>query len=256
MYAPRPALYPILFFLAFPFAAVLTWLHVGSQILSALVMISSNLPSSQGPRRLSVAKIATCVIAFYAIYIFAGQFILLSICTWRIHRTLQVLDKVSTQLLLWGADWTEGDPVPLARLLSLKPLLDQGASNYSKFRNVQVAYGSVIIAHLYTTFFILFPTTYFQIREIRRQLADLRSVRRNMVDSIPSRNPFRIFKGVFAALFVRHDAYEVASAASASTENARARLALLEAICKNMWVSLARSPAAEHILVWRSHPSS
>jgi hypothetical protein len=225
-----PMPYPLLLFLSFPFATLISTVHIVSQIEAALVTIAAN-SSSNSPRRSRVASITNWMVAIYAGFQFIGQFIMLGFCTGQIKQVLHATDQLSAQLLDWAAAWTEGSPLPLARLLSLQPLLDQVRHHFLLFMDFQKAYAGVLFSHVWLTFLCLFPATYIQIRDIRRQLADLRSVRRNLDGSGQSPG---FFKGVFAALFVRHNEYEVGSSASAGTENARARLVLLEAICKNM----------------------
>jgi hypothetical protein len=232
VYSVRQLPYPLLLFLPFPLATVLSWTHIVSQMEAAMITIAANGPGNQAPRRLNWARITNWSVALYAAYQLLSQFILLGLLTRQIIKLLDASDGISAQLLLWASTWVEGSPLPLSELLSLKPLLDTVSSAFGQYRVLGTAFASILFSHVYLTILILLPATYIQVRDIRRQIADLRSVRRDMDGSAQRTcNPF---KGLSGALFVRYADDQIQSVASVGSSNAKARLVLLEKVCLNM----------------------
>jgi hypothetical protein len=229
VYSPTPLTYPILLFLPFPIVVLSSWLHLVSQIEGALLAIAGISPNRQNPHYLKIARITNWVVLLWAALQFIGQYIMLGICTGEIIRVFNAAYAINALLEEWGAAWTEGSPLPLRQLLLLQPLMDQASLHFARFGSTLLAYSSILFAHVYLAFLIVFPVTYIQVKEIRRQLADLRTVRRNTETPDKTRNPFR---RLARALFYTSEG-EVASISSTSST---ARLLLLESLCLNMFV--------------------
>jgi hypothetical protein len=104
-------------------------------------------------------------------------------------------------------------------------------------RNFNVAPAGVLFFHVPFNFLFIVPATIVQVRDLRRQLADLRRVRRGL-DGTPIPDTFRHpVRRVISALYVRYSDHQIRSTSSNGTnssDSSQRRLLLLETVCVNL----------------------
>jgi hypothetical protein len=230
----KPLPYIIFLFLPFLFATVTSWSHVVSQVEAAMIAYSATL-SFQRPRRFNVARITNWTVVIYVVVQVGVQLVLLALQTHQLVKMLGATDTVSQRLQTWSADWVEGSGLPLAQLLTLQPLLTSASSAFDTFLALDLAYASFLLLHLYLMFLLLIPATLYQVRDLRRQLLDLRRTRQGFSSASSSsprdkRTPLR---KLVSALFVRSDPQ---TTSSRNRDTSRERLLLLESIVRNVCV--------------------